>query len=196
MTAINCANRGKILEDLVEKSFRDAFLNGLPVWVQRQNNKWAPKRGSGKAVPVRGRGSPVDFIGSVLGVPVALECKEYRNGSRLSLNESRFPEKEISALRDFESVGGRGFVIAAFRESDTLALYPFSLVYEAWRAYKAGKGEASVPFSRQGVLVGSAKSISSLPAACMSLIDSEREGGRVAPPDGFVCAGQGPGLFG
>lgn len=186
------ANRGKMLEDAVEKSFREAFANGLPVWVLRQNNKWMPGRGRGRAVPVRGRGAPIDFVGAISGVPVAIECKEYRTGSRLSLNESRFPEKEIVALRDFESVGGRGFVIAAFHESDTLAVYPFSVVHEAWKAYKAGKGEASVPFSRQGVLIESVESISALPTACMSLLESEREGDKAAPPDGFVCAGQGP----
>lgn len=196
MPANSRANRGKTLEDLVEKAFRDAFLKGLPVWVQRQNNKWVPVRNGSRAVPVRGRGSPVDFIGSVLGVPVALECKEYRAGRRLILNESRFPEREIVALRDFESVGGRGFVVAVFRESDTLAVYPFPVVYEAWKAYKAGKGEASVPFSRRGVLIGNAKSISSLPAACVALIDAEKEGGRVVAPDGFVYVAENSGLFG
>lgn len=189
------ANRGKSLEDAVEKSFKDAFANGLPVWVLRQNNKWLPGRGRGKAVPVRGRGAPIDFIGAISGAPAAIECKEYRSGKRLRIDENRFPEKEIVALRDFESVGGRGFVVAAFWESGALAVYPFSIIYGAWKAYKAGKGEASVPFTRQGVLVGSVKDVSSLPIACVSLIQTEMEGGQIAVPEGFICATKSPGLF-
>lgn len=191
-----CANRGKQLEDMVENSFRRAFQSGLPVWVQRQNNKWMPRRGGGKAIPVRGKGSPVDFLGTIFGVPVALECKEYRAGGRLSLNESRFPEKEITALHDFESVGGRGLVIAAFWESDALAVYSFPMIYEHWKLYKAGKGEASVPYNRQGVLVGEVQKILALPRACVALIQAEKGGGRVAAPDGFIYVAQGPGLFG
>lgn len=87
------ANRGRVLEDLLEKVFESA---GSDVFVLRQNNRWIPWRG--RAFPQKG--VPLDFVGVVQGVPVGVECKE-TSSARLPLTQSKFPEKEREALARF-----------------------------------------------------------------------------------------------
>ncbi len=123
------ANRGRALEELVEMVFGSA---GPHVKMFRQSNKWVPLR-SGRAFP--SKGAPVDFVGAINGVPIAVECKESTNG-KLSLGKSRFPQKEIDALSDFTRAGGRAFVVAAFWQDNILAIYPFAEFYEMWLNYK------------------------------------------------------------
>lgn len=126
------ANRGRALEELVEMVFGSA---GPHVKMFRQSNKWVPLR-SGRAFP--SKGAPVDFVGAINGVPIAVECKESTNG-KLSLGKSRFPQKEIDALSDFTRAGGRAFVVAAFWQENRLAIYPFSEFYRVWLGYKNRK---------------------------------------------------------
>jgi len=130
------ANRGRALEDLLETVFESA---GPGVKIFRQNNKWVPLR-SGRSFPYKG--VPVDFVGVVSGIPVAVECKETA-GKSLPLNPSRFPEKEILALREFSEAGGRAFVVAAFWRVDSLAVYRFESFHRFWQQYKTG-GRASL----------------------------------------------------
>lgn len=125
------ANRGRALEDLLEAVFDGA---GPRVKMFRQNNKWVPLR-SGKSFPYKG--VPVDFVGVVSGIPVAVECKETA-GKSLPLNSSRFPEKEVRALREFSEAGGQAFIVAAFWEVDSLAVYRFESFHRFWLQYKAG----------------------------------------------------------
>ncbi|SMB96248.1 Recombination protein U [Thermanaeromonas toyohensis ToBE] len=117
------ANRGRPLEELIERAFA-----GLPgVQLFRQVNVWVPLKG-GKRGAFPARGAPVDFVGAVHGVPVALECKEVAKGERFPLNGSRLPEKEVQAMKSFEEAGGRSFLLVAFWEPGLLAVYPFGTV--------------------------------------------------------------------
>ena len=111
------ANRGRALEELLEIVFNGA---GPGAKLFRQANRWVPLRGGKGAFPHRG--SPVDFVGVIRGVPVVVEAKE-TNSLRLPTNNSRFPLKEVLALADFERAGGRAFVIAAFWKKELLAVY-------------------------------------------------------------------------
>lgn len=116
------SNRGRALEDLVERAFdSDPGSKMFP-----QNNKTVILR-DGTAFYQKGKGAPVDFVGTVRGIPVAVECKE-TSPSRLSLSESRFPEREKEALEEFERAGGRSFVVAAFWKEDLLAVFTVEIL--------------------------------------------------------------------
>lgn len=105
------------MEDLVERVFDSD--PGSKMF--RQNNKLVVLR-DGRAFYQKGKGAPVDFVGAIKGVPVAVECKE-TSSFRLPLSESRFPEREKEALEEFERAGGKGFVVAAFWKEDLLAVF-------------------------------------------------------------------------
>lgn len=122
---VNQANRGRSLEDLVEQ-----YLANAPgVKLFRQANRWVPLAGGARAFPARG--APADFIGAVRGVPVVLECKEVSCSNRFPLTESRLPEKEVRAMREFEAAGGKAYLLVAFWEKGVLSLYPFPFVESA-----------------------------------------------------------------
>ncbi|RPF49596.1 penicillin-binding protein-related factor A (putative recombinase) [Thermodesulfitimonas autotrophica] len=127
------ANRGCALEDLVEAVF-EANPNSK---VFRQNNRWVPLR-SGKGGAFPSRGAPVDFVGCIEGVPVAIECKE-TSSPRLPLTESRFPEKEKVALVEFERAGGRSFIVAAFWRENALAVFKLETFLRALEHKKSVK---------------------------------------------------------
>lgn len=111
------SNRGRALEDLVGRAFEnDPGSKMFP-----QNNKTVILR-DGTAFYQKGKGAPVDFVGTVRGIPVAVECKE-TSSSRLSLAESRFPEREKEALEGFERAGGRSFTVVAFWKEDFVAVF-------------------------------------------------------------------------
>lgn len=102
------ANRGRTFEDLIEMAF-----NRTPgAKMFRQANLWIPLH-NGKKGAFPKRGAPVDFLGVIEGVPVAVECKENQS-KRLSLGSTRFPLEEIIALKEFEDAGGKSFVFVAF----------------------------------------------------------------------------------
>lgn len=111
------SNRGRALEDLVERAFDSD--PGSKMFLQ--NNKLVILR-DGTAFRPKGKGAPVDFVGAMRGVPVAIECKE-TSSSRLPLTESRFPEREKAALEEFEKAGGRSFIVVAFWKEDLLAVF-------------------------------------------------------------------------
>ncbi|MEM3486452.1 MAG: Holliday junction resolvase RecU [Candidatus Methanomethyliaceae archaeon] len=120
---------------------RLAAHRGLPVYFLHLANQWVPLK-SGRAFPRKG--APLDFVGVVAGIPVALECKEVGSGSRFPLNTARLPEKEVEALRSFENAGGKAFLVIAFWELHLIALVPFADVKKAWEDYKLKAGPASI----------------------------------------------------
>lgn len=114
---VNLANRGRALEELLEFVF-----NSSPgVCMFRQANRIVLLR-DGRAFPQKG--APVDFVGVINGVPVAVECKETSGGS-IHLGKYRFPDSEIHALESFYKSGGRSYVVGAFWKRDVLAVYGF-----------------------------------------------------------------------
>lgn len=123
------ANRGRALEDLLET----VFNSDPETCMFRQANRVVLLR-DGKAFPQKG--APVDFVGVIKGVPVAVECKETKR-SRLPLNKSRFPPKEIAALLEFAEKGGRSFVVAAFWKHGTMAVYGFESFKELLKIKKS-----------------------------------------------------------
>lgn len=139
------ANRGRALEELLEASFNGA---GPDVKMFPQANRWVPLRGGKKAYP--SRGSPVDFVGVLKGVPVAVEAKE-TNSSRLPVNKSRFLPKELLALTEFERAGGRAFVVAAFWKKELLAVYTMETLLAAAgfrRSLKPEEADVVLPLDR------------------------------------------------
>lgn len=120
MRAAAQANRGRALEDLVER----VLAGALGVKFFRIPTGWVPLEGGRKgAFP--SRRAPIDFAGVVRGRFVALECKEVSRGRRLPLGPGRLPEGEVRALREVEAAGGAAFVLAAFWEPGVLAVAPF-----------------------------------------------------------------------
>jgi len=118
------ANRGRVFEDLIEIAFERT--PGAKMF--RQANLWIPLRNGG-AFPKRG--APVDFLGVIDGIPVAVECKENQS-KRISLGPKRFPLKEINALKEFEEAGGKSFVFVAFWQENVIAIYDFQIFYWYW----------------------------------------------------------------
>jgi recombination protein U len=100
--------KGDALEELIENIAVQLRLSGQGILL-KQNVLWVNY--GGKVFPKKG--APVDFLGVVKGIPVALECKE-TTSDRIQLTESHFPEKEKAFLSDFEKAGGKAFLIFAF----------------------------------------------------------------------------------
>jgi recombination protein U len=100
--------KGGALEEFVENLAVQLRLSGQGVLL-KQNVLWINY--GGKVFPKKG--APVDFLGVVKGIPVALECKE-TTSDRIQLTESHFSEKEKTFLKDFEKAGGKAFLIFAF----------------------------------------------------------------------------------
>lgn len=134
-------NRGRKLEEIIEIALHLAARRGLPVYFLHQTNQWIPLK-NGKAFPRKG--APIDFVGAVEGVPVALECKEVGEGSRFPLNTSRLPEKEIEAMKGFEAAGGKTFLVIAFWERKIITLVPFDEIKKALQDYRQNRGAASI----------------------------------------------------
>lgn len=124
------ANRGRAFEELVEMAF-----NRTPgAKMFKQANLWIPlKNGKGGAFPKRG--APIDFLGVIDGVPVAVECKENQS-KRISLGPSRFPIKEINALKGFEEAGGQSYLFVAFWQDNLIAIFDFDQFYKYWDSDK------------------------------------------------------------
>lgn len=162
------ANRGCALEDLVETIFSADPESAM----HRQNNKWVPLHG-GKAGAFPSRGAPIDFVGVIRGVPVALECKEC-GAPRFPLSEARFPQKEKDALLRFIKAGGKSFLLVWFWKSDALAVYP---VADVLAFLKEGK-KSLTPGDAASVL--SVGEMLKLPARLVS--ESKAGGDAVAAP--------------
>jgi penicillin-binding protein-related factor A (putative recombinase) len=122
------ANRGRVFEDLIEMAFDRT--PGAKMF--RQANLWIPLR-NGKAGAFPKKGAPIDFVGVIDGVPVAVECKENQS-KRISLGLKRFPLKEINALKEFEEAGGKSFVFVAFWQENVIAIYDFQVFYWYWNS--------------------------------------------------------------
>lgn len=100
--------KGGALEEFIENLAAQLRLSGQGLLL-KQNVLWVNY--GGKVFPRKG--APVDFLGVVKGVPIALECKETVS-DRIQLTESHFSEKEKAFLLDFEKVGGKAFLVFAF----------------------------------------------------------------------------------
>lgn len=100
--------KGGALEEFIENLAVQLRLSGQGILL-KQNVLWINY--GGKVFPKKG--APVDFLGVVKGVPVALECKE-TTSDRIQFTESHFSEKEKAFLSDFERAGGKAFLIFAF----------------------------------------------------------------------------------
>lgn len=111
--------KGGTLEEFVENLAVQLRLSGQGVLL-KQNVLWINY--GGRVFPKKG--APVDFLGVVKGIPVALECKETAS-SRIQLSESHFPEKEKDFLADFEKAGGKAFLIFAFWRSNSIYLVSY-----------------------------------------------------------------------
>jgi len=123
------ANRGRTFEELFEL----AVAGKKYCYFQKQHNLWIPY--AGKAFPARG--SPIDFIGVVKGIPVAVECKEIKGG-RFPL--SRLPRKEFEALKRFQQAGGKSFLAVMDKGDEQFGLIPFREVKERYLLYLKNPG--------------------------------------------------------
>lgn len=108
--------KGGALEEFVENLAVQLRLSGQGVLL-KQNVLWINY--GGKVFPKKG--APVDFLGVVKGIPVALECKE-TTSDRIQLTESHFSGKEKAFLADFEKAGGKAFLIFAFWKHNSIYL--------------------------------------------------------------------------
>ena len=106
--------KGDALEEFIENIAVKLRLSGQGILL-KQNVLWINYRG--KVFPKKG--APVDFLGVVKGLPVALECKE-TTSDRIQLTESHFSEKEKAFLEDFEKAGGKAFLIFAFWKHNSI----------------------------------------------------------------------------
>lgn len=133
------ANRGRTLEEL----FGLLVAGKEYCYFQKQHNLWIPWKGS--AFPAGG--APIDFIGVIKGIPVAVECKEVTGKS---FPFCRLPQKEFEALRAFEGAGGKAFLLVMQNPDQQLWLAPFPLVrgkYSPYLENRGRKGFGSVPLT-------------------------------------------------
>ncbi|MDP9750371.1 MULTISPECIES: Holliday junction resolvase RecU [Thermoanaerobacter] len=106
--------KGGALEELIESLAVQLRLSGQGI-ILKQNVLWINY--NGRVFPKKG--APVDFLGVIKGIPVALECKE-TTSDRIQLTESHFPEKEKAFLQDFEKAGGKAFLVFAFWKHNSI----------------------------------------------------------------------------
>jgi len=111
--------KGGALEEFIENIAVQLRLSGQGILL-KQNVLWGNY--GGRVFPKKG--APVDFLGVVKGIPVALECKETIS-DRIQLTESHFSEKEKDFLSDFEKAGGKAFLIFAFWKYNSIYVIPY-----------------------------------------------------------------------
>ncbi|WP_192401678.1 Holliday junction resolvase RecU [Thermoanaerobacterium thermosaccharolyticum] len=100
--------KGGALEELIENIGTQLRILGQGVLL-KQNVLWITY--GNMTFPKKG--APVDFLGVIKGIPVAIECKETIS-DRIRFSESHFSSKEKAFLSDFERAGGKAFVVFAF----------------------------------------------------------------------------------
>lgn len=106
--------KGGALEELIENIGTQLRILGQGVLL-KQNVLWVTY--GNRTFPKKG--APVDFLGVVKGIPVAIECKETVS-DRIQFSETHFSSKEKAFLSDFEKAGGKAFIIFAFWKSNGL----------------------------------------------------------------------------
>lgn len=106
--------KGSALEELIENLAVQLRLSGQGILL-KQNVLWVNH--GGRVFPKKG--APVDFLGVIKGISVALECKETAS-DRIQFTESHFSEKEKAFLSDFEKTGGKAFLIFAFWKHNSI----------------------------------------------------------------------------
>ncbi|AAM25275.1 recombination protein U [Caldanaerobacter subterraneus subsp. tengcongensis MB4] len=111
--------KGGALEELVENLAVQLRLSGQGILL-KQNVLWVNH--GGRVFPKKG--APVDFLGVIKGIPIAIECKETAS-DRIQFTESHFSEKEKAFLSDFEKAGGRAFLIFAFWKHNSIYIIPY-----------------------------------------------------------------------
>jgi len=110
----NDMKKGGALEELMENKGMQLRMLGQGVLL-KQNVLWVTY--GNRTFPKKG--APVDFLGVVKGIPVAIECKETVS-DRIQFSETHFSSKEKALLSDFEKAGGKAFVVFAFWKSNGL----------------------------------------------------------------------------
>jgi recombination protein U len=117
--------KGGALEELIENIGTQLRILGQGVLL-KQNVLWITY--GNKTFPKKG--APVDFLGVIRGVPVAIECKE-TTGDRIQFSETHFSAKEKALLADFQRNGGKAFLIFAFWKANSI----YVVKYSVFKAY-------------------------------------------------------------
>lgn len=155
MPALNCANRGTALEDLIilaNESYRQkkiAVISKVPT-------EWLPIRGHDRKIHSAkvDKKAVVDFLGHVQGpanpLPVAFDTKEVSRGDRWPLKN--LEEHQYEYLRDCALTSAVSFVLIGFWESQRFFILPFKELEGRWEAWKQKTGPASIRTGEKGLI--------------------------------------------
>lgn len=154
MSALNLANRGTALEELIITANSYYRCRKKSV-IHKVPTAWVPIRGrEGKIVSAKvEEKAAVDFLGHILlasgPLPLAFDAKEVSTGSRWPL--SNLEAHQYEYLRDSYLTDAFAFVLLGFWQHQNFYVLPFPELENRWNAWKSG-GSASVKAGEAGLL--------------------------------------------
>lgn len=136
------ANRGRVLEQLVEIANRQYRARGVAV-VHKVPTEWLPIRDrQGNVVSAKvTQKATVDFVGIYRCMAIAFDAKETA-GHRIRWD--RVEPHQAQFLDDWERAGGLAFILVGFTSTNQHFVVPWSYWKSGWAQSRAG-GSASVP---------------------------------------------------
>jgi recombination protein U len=154
----NQANRGRSFEEAIEATNKQYQEKGLAM-IQKIPTPWIVKRAGSKIVSAfPAKKSTVDFIGMVNtefeeGIPVAFEAKETTgakgkpetNFPLYVRNEKTIKEHQMGFLRNWNRMGGHGFILVHFKNRDQHFAVTPGFMREWYKQENEG-GRKSIPF--------------------------------------------------
>jgi recombination protein U len=150
------ANRGRSFEEKIE-SVNKTYLENDLAMIQKIPTPWIVKRAGSKIVSAfPAKKSTVDFIGMFVDgwgeIPVAFEAKETTgpkgkpetNFPLYVRNEKTIRDHQLKFLRDWNRMGGHGFVLIHFKNRDQYFAVTPGFIREWYQ--QAETGRKSIPF--------------------------------------------------
>lgn len=142
MNFSNHANRGVLLEDLIELANQQYRKKGIAV-IHKVPSKWIPIRnGKGKIVSAKiDEKAAVDFIGRYGGTPIAFDAKSVAKDDKWYF---RFmPDHQFEFLKDWHKDGAKSFLLIGFWKTEEFFVIPFEFLEEKRTVWLNG-GAASL----------------------------------------------------
>lgn len=160
---ISQANRGKVLEDLINWS-NNQYMARKIAFIKKFPTPIKPLRMKGsKVIGFFAKKSALDYIGTYKGIPIAFDAKETRETDRFPLKNIQ--DHQITFMENWTQSGGKAFLIVSFVRLDKIYRLSYKTIkdyWDSWQRNRGRRGFAYIPlseFDRQGTKVTSENGI-------------------------------------
>lgn len=146
---INYANRGQVLENMINMS-NDAYLRkGIAVVQKIPIPITILKKSNGRIVNgFIEKKSTLDYVGVYDSIPIAFDAKETKELNRFPL--TNIADHQIKFMNNWCIYGGIPFLIVSFSKLDKIYRLDWTTLNWYWNAYQKNKGQrgfGSIPLN-------------------------------------------------